>query len=451
MTPASSEPSAEGMPPHTVSDAVPPHPSPFSQGEGVKSPRPLTHIVGAGLAGLSAAVRLAEQGRPVSVYEAAGQAGGRCRSYYDAGFGAVIDNGNHLLLSGNDAAMGYLSLIGGAGKLQAPAKAEFPFADLKTGERWTLKINDGRWPSWLFDASRRVPATKPLDYLAAAPLMWSGANKTVTDVIAGEDALYDRLWQPLMLAALNTDPREGSARLAGAIMRNTLAKGGAACRPLVAEGLSAAFIDPALLYLKGRGGAVAFGRRCREIVFASGRVSSLKFGDGEVAIGEGESVILAVPPWVAQSLLPGLKAPAEFRAIVNAHYRVDPPPHFPPLLGLIHGTVEWIFAFPGRLSITVSGADRLIDRPRDDLAAELWRDVAAATGLSGDDTPHWQIVKEKRATFAASPEQDLLRPETKTKWRNLFLAGDWIQTGLPATIEGAIRSGERAARLAMRG
>jgi squalene-associated FAD-dependent desaturase len=416
----------------------------------VRGCAPTVHIVGAGLAGLSAAVRLAEQGRPVRVYEAAGQAGGRCRSYYDAGFGAVIDNGNHLLLSGNDAAMRYLALIGGAEKLQAPATAEFPFADLRTGERWTLKINEGRWPSWLFDASRRVPATKPLDYLAAAPLMWAGAKKTVTDIVASEGALYERLWQPLMLAALNTDPREGSARLAGAIMRNTLAKGGAACRPLVAEGLSAAFIDPSLDYLGKRGGTVAFGKRCRDIVLASGRVSSLKFGDGEVPVGGGESVILAVPPWVAQPLLPGLKAPTEFRAIVNAHYRIDPPPQFPPILGLIHGTVEWIFAFPGRLSITVSGADRLIDRPRDDLAAELWRDVAAATGLSGD-LPPWQIVKEKRATFAASPEQDLLRPETKTTWRNLFLAGDWIQTGLPATIEGAIRSGERAARLAMRG
>jgi len=135
---------------------------------------PVTHIIGAGLAGLAAAVRLAEQGRQVAVYEAAGQAGGRCRSYFDAGFGAVLDNGNHLLLSGNDAAIRYLTLVGGADKLRGPARAEFDFADLKTGERWTLKINEGRWPSWLFDRGRRVPATKPLDYLAAAPLMWAG-------------------------------------------------------------------------------------------------------------------------------------------------------------------------------------------------------------------------------------------------------------------------------------
>ena len=146
---------------------------------------PVTHIIGAGLAGLSAAVRLAERGRSVAVYEAAGQAGGRCRSYYDSGFGAVIDNGNHLLLSGNDAAMRYLALIGGADKLQGPERAEFAFADLETGEHWKLSIGEGRWPSWMFDAGRRVPGTKPADYLSALPLMWAGSRKTVTDVIRG--------------------------------------------------------------------------------------------------------------------------------------------------------------------------------------------------------------------------------------------------------------------------
>ncbi len=412
--------------------------------------KPSTHIIGAGLAGLSAAVRLAERGREVAIYEAAGQAGGRCRSYYDAGFGAVIDNGNHLLLSGNDSAMSYLNLVGGAARLEGPAKAEFDFADLATGERWRLKINEGRWPSWLFDPARRVPGTKPLDYLEAAPLMWAGSRKTVTSIVASEGTLYDRLWQPLILAALNTDPREGSARLAGAVMRNTLAKGGAACRPLVAEGLSAAFVDPALAYLAERQSTIAFGSRLQEIVFASGRVCALKFTGGEIPVGEKESVILAVPPWIAQALVPGLTAPAEFRAIVNAHYSVAPPPHFPAILGVIHGTVEWIFAFPGRLSITISGADWLIDRPREQLAADLWHDVAAVTGLPAE-MPRWQIIKEKRATFAASPDQNAMRPKTKTNWRNLFLAGDWTQTGLPATIEGAIRSGERAARLAIRG
>ena len=97
---------------------------------------------------------------------------------------------------------------------------------------------------------------------------------------------------------------------------------------------------------------------------------------------------------------------------------------------------------------TVSDANSLMDAPREQLAADLWREVAGLTGLS-DDLPSWRIIKERRATFAATPEEDARRPVSQTKWANLLLAGDYVQNGLPATIEGAIRSGEAAARLAL--
>ena len=103
-------------------------------------------------------------------------------------------------------------------------------------------------------------------------------------------------------------------------------------------------------------------------------------------------------------------------------------------------------SFPDRISVTVSAADRLLNRDRDDLARTFWEDIQAAYGFKSE-MPRWQIVKEKRATFAATPAQDARRPGNTTSWDNLFLAGDWTQTGLPATIEGALRSGETAARL----
>jgi uncharacterized protein with NAD-binding domain and iron-sulfur cluster len=98
------------------------------------------------------------------------------------------------------------------------------------------------------------------------------------------------------------------------------------------------------------------------------------------------------------------------------------------------------------LSVTISAGDRLIDTPREELAKTIWAEVASVTG-SPPELPPWQIVRERRATFAATPEQDLKRPSAETAWRNLALAGDWTDTGLPATIEGAIRSGNRAAEL----
>ena len=119
------------------------------------------------------------------------------------------------------------------------------------------------------------------------------------------------------------------------------------------------------------------------------------------------------------------------------------------MLGVLNGTIEWLFAFPERLSVTISAADRLVDVPREQLANDIWRDVAMVTRLS-QEMPAWQIVRERRATFAATPQQESRRPDARTAWSNLFLAGDWTRTGLPATIEGAIRSGNGAADLARR-
>ncbi len=403
------------------------------------------HIIGAGLAGLAAAVRLASLGRTVVVHEATAFAGGRCRSYHDASVGMTIDNGNHLLLSGNRAALDYLRSIGAEHRLVGPAKAEFSFVDLASGERWTLRFNDGPVPFWIFDPSRRVPGTRVLDYLSLVRLLSPPAGKSVGEVIACKGVLYQRLVEPLLVGALNIEPPQGSARLAAAIVRETLAVGGRACRPLIArEGLGATLIEPALSFLQQRGAAVRMQHQLRGIRFAAERIEALDFGTETIVLGAEDVVILAVPPYIAMSLVQGLKGPTEFRAIVNAHFRIEPPVQQPPILGVLNGTVQWIFAFPGRLSVTISAGDRLIDTPREELAKTIWGEVVRVTGLPAN-LPPWQIVRERRATFAATPAQDAKRPGPGTAWPNLILAGDWTDTGLPATIEGAIRSGNRAA------
>jgi squalene-associated FAD-dependent desaturase len=406
------------------------------------------HIIGAGLGGLSAAVRLASLGRrKVAVHEATAFAGGRCRSYHDAAIGMTIDNGNHLLLSGNTAALAYLRDVGAEQRLIGPQHAEFFFVDLKSGARWTLKFNDGRLPFWIFDRNSRVPGTQPLDYLSLARLLWARDRQTVGEVIPCEGVLYERLVEPLILAALNIDPPQGSARLAAAIVRETLAVGGRACRPLIArEGLGPTLVEPALAFLKQRGATLYLEHQLRALAFADGRVETLDFGAETIALGADDTVILAVPPYAAAMLVRGLDVPNEFRAIVNAHFRIAPPADLPPILGVLNATTQWLFSFPGRLSVTISAGDRLIDTPREELAATIWSEVARVTGLPAT-LPPWQIVRERRATFAATPAQDLKRPRTATNWSNLFLAGDWTDTGLPATIEGAIRSGNRAAQM----
>jgi squalene-associated FAD-dependent desaturase len=403
------------------------------------------HIIGAGLSGLAAAIELSARGRSVVVHEATAAAGGRCRSYHDRSVGMMIDNGNHLLLSGNHSALSYLRAIGAGDRLVGPPHAEFPFIDLASREEWTLRFNDGRLPWWIFDARKRVPDTRPFEYLPAARLLWASRDKAVGEVIRFSGAVYERLLRPVLLAALNIDPAAGSAALAGAVLRETIGAGGQACRPLIArEGLGTTLIEPALKRLEERGAPVRLGHQLHAFRLSDKRVAALDFGKDSIILGLDDAVILAVPPYAATALLPGLQAPTEFRAIVNAHFRIDPPEHLPPILGVLNATTEWIFAFDGRISTTTSAADRLIDTPRDSLAGSIWREVATVAKLP-QTLPPWQIVRERRATFAATPEQDARRPGAHTAWANLVLAGDWTNTGLPATIESAIRSGHRAA------
>jgi hydroxysqualene dehydroxylase len=407
-------------------------------------------VIGAGIAGLAAATRLADQGIAVTVYEAAGQAGGRCRSYYDPALDQTIDNGNHLVLSGNAAVHRYLRRICSKGRLAGPSRAYFPFTDLRTGARWMLKLNGSPLPWWIVSRERRVPGTGAADYLPYAKLMFAGRKARIADVVPTKGVVWDQLMRPFLLAALNTEPETASAQLAGQVIRETLARGGRACRPRIAvPTLSAVFIDPALSFLEQKGAKVELGKRLRALVLGSHAVLALEFADMTVPLNPRDMVVLAVPPMVAKEFLPDLTVPSEFRSIVNGHFRFAAPKGAPAILGVTGGTAEWIFCFEDRISVTVSGADAIVDREREELARLLWKDVTAALRIEAE-LPRWQIVKEKRATFAATPAQDMKRPMPTTACRNLLLAGDWTDTGLPATLEGAIRSGEAAASLALK-
>lgn len=405
------------------------------------------YVVGGGLAGLGAATALCARGATVELSEASAQAGGRCRSYFDPQIGLTIDNGNHLVLSGNRSVQDYLARIGAADRLTGSPETQFPFVDLATRRRWTVRPNPGAVPWWILSPDRGVPGARFTDFLAMAGLLRAKPGQRVDETVICKGPVWERLMRPFLLAALNTEPEGASAELASQVIRETLAKGGAAYAPRVpTPGLAAAFVDPALDFLAQRGATVRLQRRLLGFQSDGRRVTGLEFSDGFVKVEAADTVILAVPPWIAADLIPGLCAPDAFESIVNGHFRLRPAVDTPRIIGVLNATVEWIFCFEDRISVTVSGANRLVGLSRERLAEVLWKDVADTLGL-GAELPRWQVVKEKRATFAATVEQQQRRPSARTAFDNLLLAGDWTATGLPATIEGALRSGARAADL----
>ncbi len=411
------------------------------------------HVVGAGLAGLAAAVALADRGLRVALYDAAPQAGGRCRSFYEPALDRWIDNGNHLILGANPRALAYLEKLGARDRLRGCARPVFPFVDLASGARWTLRPGRGPLPLWLLDPARRVPETRARDYLAAAlRLARARAETTVAEAFGRDGPLFARLWEPLAVAVLNTEAEAAAASLLRPVFARVFLRGGENARAFVArEGLSDCFVAPALAWLEARGCRPAFGARLRAVEIADGRAAALDFAGGRVALGPEDRAILALPPASAARLAPGIAAPRAHRAIVNGHFRLPRPVALPedaPFLGLIGGLAQWLFVRGDVASATVSAADALAERPAGEIAARLWADVARALALDRDAPPPARIVKERRATFAQTPAEAARRPGARTPLRNLFLAGDWTDTGLPATIESAIVSGERAARLA---
>jgi squalene-associated FAD-dependent desaturase len=411
--------------------------------------RPTVHIIGAGFSGLSAAIHLAVASNvDIIVHERGSQIGGRRRSFHDETAGTAVDGGGHLLSGGCRSTLATLDIIGARGQWREPESREIAFADMASGERWALRPNDGRWPWWVLSAKRRAPRTLARDYFRALKLRGAAPGAVVSDIVPAQGPAAERLWRPFCLAALNIEPSRASARLAAAVLGEAFAAGAQGARLLFpAHDFARAFIEPAERHLRKRGVGIRLERELRALGFAGDRLVRLEFESDGVDLAPGDAVVLAVPAWVASELVPGLSAPREFTATMTARFMISAPPGFPRALGIVNGPFPWLFRESDRVTVSARDAGESLQTPRDILAAEYWRAVASLTGLS-DALPPWRIIRQKRAAFAATPAQDALRPSCRTTWRNMFLAGGYVQTGLPETIEGAVRSGEIAARWA---
>jgi uncharacterized protein with NAD-binding domain and iron-sulfur cluster len=397
------------------------------------------HVVGAGVAGLVAALALAGAGHAVVLHEATSAAGGRCRALPDG-----TDNGTHALMGANRAALRFLDAIGARAGWVEPEPEGLPVLDLADGSARRIAAAPLAWR----DPARRPPGLTAGGMLALVGLALPLADRPVAAALAKHPALLRGFVEPLTVAALNTPVAEASSARLGQVLRRLGGAGSA--RLLVArDGLGPDLVAPALAALRAAGATIRWGDRLRALTQVEGRASALHFAEATLALDEADAAILALPPWEAARLIPGLRVPDSHAPILNLHF-AHPGAGPVRFLGLLGGLAQWVLVRPSGVSVTVSAADAETEEPVEALAPRAWAEIrraAAAFALPGAwpaAPPPCRAVKERRAT----PRHGVGVPPQAPRMvmRNLALAGDWTWPGLPATIEAAARSGTAAAK-----
>ncbi len=418
-------------------------------------------IIGGGYAGMAAAVTLAEQQVPVTVYEAGPVLGGRARRVEING--VTLDNGLHILIG---AYRETLRLIAQVHTSPANALLRFPL-DWYAHQRLHLRAPRLPAPWHLLAALLTAKGTGWSERWAALRMMHAlrgikfrlSQDTTVSALLrthAQGPILTEHLWSPLCVSALNTPPDDASAQLFLNVLRDGLAADRAGSDLLISRvDLSELFPQPAADYVRARGGAVLTGRRVTAI-------DPVARGFQVIAGGETHAfshVICALPPHQVAAFLAGITVLAEtmervqaleYQPITSVYLQFDGRVRLPsPMTGMSGGIAQWLFdreticGQRGLIGAVISAAGPHQDMTQDELGKRMHAELAAQFGPL--PPLQWQrVIAEKRATFSATPE--LRRPAQKTPLANFWLAGDYTAGDYPATLEAAVRSGIACAR-----
>lgn len=431
-------------------------------------------VVGGGFAGLSAATALAEHGAHVLVMEARRQLGGRATAYRDPVTRERIDNGQHLLAGCYDETLRFLKRIGSAHALRRPSTLSVRMID-EAGTHHELRLPPLASPFHLLagvlawrelawrERSAILRVGPALQRLARSPTVQTG--ETVGGWLArhGQPERLRRLfWEPLALAALNQSSDEAAAAPFLAVIARMLAGGVEAATLLVpATMLDELYTEPARAFLAARGSDCHTSRPARVIVNGN-RVRGVAAGDAVI----DAPIVISTVPWFAMRDLFDDTPPALAEIVSNASRLASSPIVTvnvwldrtimdDDFVGLPGRAFQWAFDKRrivgerlSHLSLVSSGANAIVALDNDALARAALDELGSALPrLRHARVRRVSIVRERRATFSLSPAMPP-RPQTTTPVEGLLLAGDWIDTGLPATIESAVAAGHRAARVA---
>ena len=429
-------------------------------------------VIGGGFAGLSAATALADAGARVLVAEARPQLGGRASTFRDPHTGERIDNGQHVLAGCYDETLRFLRRIGNERALRRPSTLKVAMID-KSGGRHELSLPPLPSPLHLLGgvlAWRNLTWTERLAILRVGPVLLRGPNGVANETVRswlhrhGQPArLCELFWEPLALATLNQSIDQASAAPFLTVISRMLGGDAAAATILLpAVMLHDLYVSPAEAFLAARGATVRAGKPAR-VTFAGDRIAGVTIGQETFT----SRIVIAAVPWFAVAELfvdpPPLLAPLvttasalESSPIVTVNVWFDRPVLVDDFLGLPDRAFQWAFDKQriigdgfSHLSLVSSGAESIVALDNDTLSRRALDDLKSALPAVQDAAVrHVSIVRERRATFSLSPAMPP-RPPMRTAIEHLLLAGDWIDTGLPATIESAVVSGHSAADAAL--
>lgn len=421
-------------------------------------------VIGGGLSGLASAVLLAKNNCKVTLLESSPKLGGRTYSRYDSKKKFTYDNGQHLLMSCYDHTLQYLKLIGTDNKISVINNIFVQFIN-RTGESFYLSGESYPYPLNLLKAiltykalslSERLSAIKLLVKLKFADLK-NLKEITVSEWLINNSQTgnsFQALWEILVLAMLNTSSDIASAGSFAAVLKEIFISRTDGYKFITPQvGLSELLVDDALKFIENREGEIKFSERVQNLFYSDKNISKIETAKGSYE--NFDYIISAVPIYALYKILPefrvtGLLKP-DYRPILSVFIKTDTKKYKQKYYALLNSPVQWVFVHENKLSIVISNAENLVDYSKDSLEKLIFDEMEIHFKVfKRSDAEEIVIIKEKRATFVPTPEFESARLNIKSPFNNLILAGDWTNTGLPSTIESAVKSGFDAAKQILR-
>ncbi len=417
-------------------------------------------IIGGGLAGLNAASILSQQKFSVTLIESSPKLGGRTYSFFDEETNSVIDNGQHILMGCYKETISFIRLIGAENNFQYQKNLYLKFINREKNE---FKIDASKlfYPFNLISAILNYDAFTTNDKLSfitfvlklplisKKSLMKLNVKDWLEQENQGRNAI-ENFWGILCIGALNTNPEKASAFIFYKILKEIFLKGNFHSTIILPKyGLSESFINPAFDFIKKSNGHVFLSEAVKEIVIENQKVVEVKTDKNIYT--DFDYVISAIPLYALEKVISkkllNIDLKLQYSTILNIHLWLSENKLDEKFLGLLDSLLQWIFVKENHINVVISDADYFAEKSKEEILDLVTDELSQFLSISRKDILNFKIIKEKRATFIPASEIINKRPDSKTKIKNLFLAGDWINTDLPSTIESAVTSGKIAAEL----